>query len=80
MDNSYRSRGLWVFPKYRGQHIGFHLLVASIEQGIKEKTNYVWSYPKLSSWNTYQSVGFELSSDWHQSEQDINAYCKLRTK
>ena len=79
-DNSYRSRGLWVFPEYRGNHIGRKLLQATIVQGIKEGVNYVWSYPKFSSWKTYQSSGFLLSSDWEQSELDINAYCKFDVK
>ena len=41
MDNSYRSRGLWVFPEYRGQHIGRKLLLATIDQSTIEKSHYV---------------------------------------
>ena len=75
MDNSYRSRGLWVFPEYRGQRVGRKLLLATIERGIYENVDYVWSYPKFSSWNTYRAAGFTLASKWHQSELDLNAYC-----
>ena len=75
MDNSYRSRGLWVFPEYRGQRVGRKLLLATIEQGIYENVDCVWSYPKFSSWNTYRAAGFTLASKWHQSELDLNAYC-----
>jgi GNAT superfamily N-acetyltransferase len=76
-DNSYRSRGLYVFPSYRGRGIGNELLLATIEQGRKEGSNFVWSYPKQDSWRTYERAGFALASDWEQSETGINAYCKL---
>jgi GNAT superfamily N-acetyltransferase len=76
-DNSYRSRGLYVSESYRNLGIGSKLLSAIIEQGSKEKANFVWSYPKQSAWKCYQKVGFTLASDWHQSENDINAYCFL---
>lgn len=76
MDNGYRSRGLFVLPEFRGRKIGVELLVATINQGIKEQCNYVWSYPKLNSWGTYQKAGFSLSSNFEQSELGLNAYCK----
>lgn len=77
-DNSYRSRGLFVFPEYRKQGIGKQLLLATIDQGINEHADYVWSYPKQTSWLTYQAAGFNLVSIWEQSELDLNAYCQLK--
>ena len=77
-DNSYRSRGLFVFPEYRKQGIGKQLLLATIDQGINEHADYVWSYPKQTSWLTYQAAGFNLASIWEQSELDLNAYCQLK--
>lgn len=77
-DNSYRSRGLFVFPEYRKQGIGKILLVATIDNGISEGADYVWSYPKQSSWATYESAGFNLASPWEISELDLNAYCHLK--
>ena len=76
-DNSYRSRGLYVFPRYRNQGIGSRLLNATILQGQKENADFVWSYPKKKSWSTYENVGFSLASDWEQSELGLNAYSKL---
>jgi len=76
-DNSYRSRGLYVDENYRKNGIGKQLLLSTIEQGKLEFADFVWSYPKQSSWKCYQSAGFTLSSEWHLSENDINAYCKL---
>lgn len=75
MDDGYRSRGLFVFPEYRGRGIGVKLLCATIELGKKFGCNYVWSYPKQSSWQPYSKSGFILASDWETSENDINAYC-----
>ena len=76
-DNSYRSRGLYVDKDYRKKGIGKELLLATIAQGKKECADFIWSYPKQSSWKCYASAGFTLSSDWHLSENDTNAYCKF---
>ena len=75
-DNSYRSRGLWVSPEFRKKGYAKQLLEQTIEQAIKDKADFIWSYPRKSSWKTYLSVGFELSSDWQNSEtSNANAYC-----
>jgi GNAT superfamily N-acetyltransferase len=78
LDNSYRSRGVYVMPEYRRNKVGQQLLTATIEQGKIEKCNFVWSYPRKSSWNTYKAAGFELASDWEKSEtSEANAYCRI---
>jgi len=76
-DSTYRSRGLYVFPDYRKKGYGKELLLATIDQGLKEDSTAVWSYPRYESWPTYKSAGFDLISDWSQSETGINAYCKI---
>lgn len=76
-DRTYRSRGLFVFPEFRGNGIGQLLLEETIKQGHKENAHTVWSYPKISSWNTYLNAGFSLASDWENSELGKNAYCKV---
>jgi len=53
------------------------LLLATIDEGFKKQANFVWSYPRKESWNTYNSAGFTLSSKWESSEMGINAYCKI---
>lgn len=76
-DNSvnYRSRGLWVNPQYRNRGIGQQLLLAAIDSAKNQGFTLVWSYPRQSSWLTYQATGFSLASEWHQCEGNINAYC-----
>lgn len=71
---SYRSRGLYVFPEFRKHGIGIQLLRAAIMQARSENAYCIWSYPKLSSWSTYEKARFSLASDWEHSELDINAY------
>ncbi len=75
-DGGYRSRGLWVHPDHRGKGIGQMLLRQIIE--FKGNAFFVWSFPRQTSWSTYQQVGFERTSDWQASEtSEANAYCKL---
>lgn len=76
-DNTYRSRGLYVFPEYRGLGIGTKLLLATIDQSRKEEATSCWSYPRLQSWSTYQTAGFKLISEWKNDETGINAYCQV---
>lgn len=78
-DKSYRSRGLFVFPDYRKKGIGYKLLEATVLQGLKERADLIWSYPKLESWPTYNKAGFELLSNWVESETGTNAYCVHKT-
>lgn len=74
-DKEYRSRGLYVFEKFRGKGIGVVLLNATIAQGRSEKAVLCWSYPRDVSWKTYAKSGFKLTSDFNPSETGNNAYC-----
>ena len=77
VDNSYRSRGLYVFPEYRKIGIGKQLLIATVMQGHKEKADFCWSYPRINSWSVYESVGYKLSTDWEDGENGKNAFCRF---
>lgn len=77
-NNEYRSRGLYVFDQYRGRGIGTKLLKATIAQAELEGARMCWSYPKDSSWKTYERAGFELASEFEVSENGTNAYCVVR--
>lgn len=77
MNGRYRSRGLYVFDKFRGKGIGTKLLVATIEQARLEGATLCWSYPKDTSWSTYAKAGFELSSEFGSDENGKNAYCVI---
>lgn len=75
LDNTYRSRGLYVFPQHRGNGIGLALLLETIKQAKIEKSKLVWSYPRKKSWRTYKKAGFKLTTQWSAGELDLNAYC-----
>jgi GNAT superfamily N-acetyltransferase len=77
VDNTYRSRGLYVFPEYRNKGIGMRLLLATINQAKIEHANSIWSYPKEKAFSTYRNAGFTLVSDYEPSELGQNAYCKI---
>ena len=77
MNGRYRSRGLYVFEKFRGKNIGTKLLIATIEQARLEGANLCWSYPKDTSWKTYAKAGFKLDSEFEDSENGKNAFCSI---
>lgn len=74
-DKHYRSRGLFVYKKFRGLGIGIKLMKATIEQGRTEDAVLCWSFPRDTSWKTYQQSGFELTSEFSPGEIGNNAYC-----
>jgi len=59
LDRLYRSRGLFVFPEYRGFGIGQKLLMKTIAQAIHEKAIVCWSYPKKAAERSYNSQNFQ---------------------
>ena len=59
VDRLYRSRGLFVFPEYRGFAIGQKLLMKTIAQAIHEKAIVCWSYPKKTAERSYHSQHFQ---------------------
>lgn len=78
VDNSFRSRGLWVDPIARGKGYGIDLLRHTITDGRLLGCSFCWSLPRQSSWKTYEAVGFERTSDWFSTDtSEANAYCKL---
>lgn len=77
--NSYRSRGLWVHPQHRKQSIGKTLLAVTVAEAFNSGHDMIWSYPRKTSWSTYQAAGFSLGSEWQPSEtSELNAYCFIR--
>lgn len=75
--NAYRSRGLYVDVSSRGQGIGKRLLLASCNKAREESCMFAWSMPRKKSQFAYESVGFELTSDWFNEDVEFgpNAYC-----
>jgi N-acetylglutamate synthase-like GNAT family acetyltransferase len=75
-DNSLRIRGLWVHNDFRKQGIASNLIKYVIDH--KDQSGYIWAYPRRTSLNIFNSLGFVQTSDWQVSEtSEANAYCSL---
>ena len=61
---SFRSRGLYVFPEYRGRGVSTKLLKATCDYAKSQGALTVWSIPRETSFKAYQSVGFVQCSHW----------------
>lgn len=74
-DGTWRSRGLWVAPDYRGRNIGGELLASSIATAKDNGALFLWSMPRQTAWSVYRKCGFTLASEWTATETSAaNAY------
>lgn len=69
---SLRSRGLYVFPKFRSLGIGCRLLNETINTGSHKGLMFTWSMPRKSSISTYAKAGFGRCSEWFETETSDN--------
>ena len=60
----YRSRGLWVDPNHRGLGLGQQLLTQATKLAKEEICKVIWSMPRKSAMETYESVGFNKIGEW----------------
>tara|TARA_B110000503_G_scaffold58423_1_gene93433 strand:- start:1508 stop:1951 length:444 start_codon:yes stop_codon:yes gene_type:complete len=71
----YRSRGLYVMPKYRYNNIGTALLEYTTKLAARENKKYCWSLPRKTALKTYLNAGFEQTSDFFETEtSELNCY------
>ena len=85
LDRLYRSRGLFVFPEYRGFAIGQKLLMRTVAQGKHEKAIACWSYPTMGAMSTYRWMQFGQKTslfnfEWEQSEPDSNGEIAVNSR
>jgi len=76
----YRSRGLYVFPKYRGKGIAQALLQKTIEQAEFENCDLIWSIPRVKALPTYLKVGFKIDRPAQDLEYGPNVYAYKELK
>jgi GNAT superfamily N-acetyltransferase len=74
-DREYRSRGLWVNSDYRGRGIGKMLLLATIEEGEKAGSEFIWSIPRHGSLDVYLSTGFVQTTPWFNQHVEFGPNC-----
>lgn len=78
-DWQYRSRGIWVHPDWRGQHIA-DLLFSELEsQALLEGCDMIWSIPRKTALRAYTKFGFCTVGDFIGTEtSDANIYAVKR--
>jgi GNAT superfamily N-acetyltransferase len=74
-----RSRGLWVDEEFRGLGYGFKILDRTCDMAAGLGAELIWSYPRQSSFRTYEKVGFVQLSEWLENgENGPNCYAAKR--
>ena len=62
--NVYRSRGLWVDPKFRKKGYGKLLLKILCEEAYNRRCDLIWSIPRKSALPVYTKAGFKTVGDF----------------
>jgi len=63
-EKQYRSRGIWIDKKFRGQSLSSLLFTLLFEQAKCEGCDQIWSIPRKHALSSYLTVGFEQTSDF----------------
>jgi len=61
---SYRTRGLYVEPKFRAHGASKILMAAALEQAKRETCEVAWTFPRQSTMPVYEKLGFKMVSQW----------------
>lgn len=77
-DTVYRSRGIWVEPKYRKANVSQLLFKATESKAIDEGCDMIWSIPRKSALPAYVKFGFESVGDFFDEGMEFgpNIYVK----
>lgn len=84
----YRSRGLYVMPKFCRRGLAQALLTHTINYARERGFETVWSLPREVALKTYESVGFEtkvgdIVAGWESSgvmQHERNCYAEINLK
>ncbi len=81
-NQTYRSRGLFVFQEYQNKGIARMLMNDLFVQAQNEGFTTVWSYPRFESLGFYEKLGFCKKSEWIKTPPDttINCYANIKLK
>lgn len=73
VDNTIRSRGLYVEPEYRRMGIGYYLLNEVVHLAPR---GMVWSFPRESALPVYLKAGFACSNEYvlNDAKTQFNFY------
>jgi len=74
---TWRSRGLWVHPKFRGRGYAREILKYMIDDVKQRGGDWIWTMPRRGSLEVYEAVGFERTTDWEKQGWGVNCYAKI---
>ena len=76
-DMHYRSRGIWVDPKYRKSGVAQHLFNVTELQAKRENCEMIWSLPRETALSAYTKFGFETVGGFIKTEtSESNIYVR----
>ena len=73
---TWRSRGLWVHPKFRGCGYAGDLLSYMFGDIRQMGGDWIWTMPRRGALEVYESVGFVRVSEWEKQGWGVNCYAK----
>jgi len=79
-NSSYRSRGIWVDPKYRNKGVSQQLFSAIKNNAIKEDCNNIWSIPRKGALPAYEKFGFTRTSEFTDKNMEFGPNCYVLYK
>jgi len=74
-NTQYRSRGIYVFPEYRGKGFSQMLFQAVETQGRAEGKDVLWSMPRESALPAYERYGFHQVSEMFDKGMEFGPNC-----
>ena len=73
----FRSRGLWVHPKYRGSGHARDMLKSMMSHVHELGGDTIWTMPRRGALEAYESVGFQKTSQWKKNDWGVNCYARV---
>ena len=73
----FRSRGLWVHPRFRGCGYAKELLNYMINDVRYTDASMIWTMPRRGALEAYESVGFERTTEWEKQGWGVNCYARF---
>lgn len=76
----FRSRGLWVHPRFRGCGYAKDLLNHMINDVRNTDGSMIWTMPRRGALEVYEAVGFERTTEWEKQGWGVNCYARYDLK
>ena len=74
-EDLYRSRGIWVDPRYRKLGVSGVLFCELHGQAMQEGCTAIWSIPRKDALPAYEKYGFKQTSDFFDEGMEFGPNC-----